>query len=143
MTLEQKREKNRLKNKLWREKNKESYLKSASKYRNKNRNKLKNYKLLKRYGISTEDYNLLLQNQNGKCSICGNDEIAIHKISKQKQKLAVDHCHETGKVRGLLCQDCNRGIGLFHENILRLEKAINYLLKFQQSNTIKENLETG
>jgi len=69
----------------------------------------------------------LLEKQNGKCAICGNHEIAIHNVTKNKQNLAVDHCHKNGKIRGLLCQDCNRGIGLFHEDISRLEKAIKYL----------------
>lgn len=129
MTIEEKREKNRVKNKAWREKNPHKYLQSASKYRDNNRNKIKDYKLKVRYNISSDDYNLMFQKQNGKCDICGNSEIAVHNFTKRNQSLAVDHCHKTGKVRGLLCQDCNRGIGQFYDDVNRLENAIKYLLK--------------
>jgi hypothetical protein len=129
MTIEQKREKNRLKNKLWREKNREKCCKSTAQWRIKNPEYEGNHKLKIRYGITTEKYTELLAIQEHRCAICGNEEIAVHNKTKKIQKLAVDHCHKTGKVRGLLCQDCNRGIGLFHEDISRLRKAIDYLVK--------------
>lgn len=74
---------------------------------------------LKRYGMTLADYDALLEKQNGCCAIC-----------KQKDQwfcLAVDHCHITNRVRGLLCSLCNRGIGLFRDSPEFLERAAQYL----------------
>lgn len=73
---------------------------------------------LKVYSISLEDYNKMLEKQNGVCAICG---------KKPKERLAVDHNHITGKVRGLLCIKCNLGISKFDDNIPTMEKAIKYI----------------
>lgn len=127
ITLEEKREKNRIKNILWRRNNREKYIKSVKKYRDSHKNEIKNYKLETNYGISLEIYNFLHKKQNGRCGICGNEESAKHSSTKNTQKLAVDHCHRTNKIRGLLCQDCNRGLGKFHDDVLKLENAIKYL----------------
>ena len=121
------REKNRLRNIEWRKNNPQGYLQAAAKYRAENPEKLRNYKWKKRYGITPEQYTEMFRGQNNRCAICGNVEQAKHNTSKKVQKLAVDHCHSTGRVRGLLCQDCNRGLGNFHENIQRLTNAIKYL----------------
>jgi len=129
ITKEEKKEQNRIKNIKWRLENKEKYLQSAVRYRKTHPDRVKNYKLKTNYGISKCEYDQLLCDQNGKCAICGNEEIAVHNITKKKQSLAVDHCHKTKKIRGLLCQDCNRGLGKFHDDTLRLEKAIEYLKK--------------
>ena len=77
--------------------------------------------LIKNYGITLEQYNELLLQQNHKCAICGKDEIQL------KRKLAVDHDHKTGKIRGLLCNNCNIGLGNLQENINILKKCISYL----------------
>jgi len=82
----------------------------------------------KRYGITRLDYNNLYENQRGLCSICGKEEISTLR-SVKKKVLAVDHCHTTGKVRGLLCSNCNRGLGHFQESSDILRKAIDYLEK--------------
>jgi hypothetical protein len=74
------------------------------------------------FGITATEYNTLLHKQNNVCKICGQKE-----QSKRNKRLAVDHCHTTGKVRGLLCSNCNRGVGLLKDNIQLLEKAIEYL----------------
>lgn len=74
-----------------------------------------------KYNISQEEYNFLFSHQNGKCKICG-----VHQTDLIK-KLVVDHCHETGHVRGLLCNHCNSGLGFFKDRIESLEKAIRYL----------------
>lgn len=124
MTPEEKRELNRVKNIAWRQKNKEKYQESVAKYKKNNPQKIQNYKLKKRYGISLDEYSELYKLQGGKCAICNKLETATHNFTKKTIKLAVDHCHKTGKVRGLLCQNCNRGIGKFHDNIENLENAI-------------------
>ena len=69
----------------------------------------------------------MLQDQDGKCAICKREESACASITKKVRALAVDHCHVTGNVRGLLCRACNLGIGHFEDNLETLEEAIKYL----------------
>lgn len=76
--------------------------------------------LKERYNISIEEYNSILEKQNNLCAIC--------KLLS-KTKLNVDHCHNTGRIRGLLCGNCNRALGLFKDNIQYLYNAIEYLSK--------------
>lgn len=90
-----------------------------SKRRLSNYNKNVNLKLL--YNISLEDYEQMLINQGGNCKICNCPQ------DTYKRALAVDHCHKTGKVRGLLCHSCNIGLGAFRDNTVLLEIAIDYL----------------
>lgn len=70
------------------------------------------------FGLTTGDYDNLLESQNGVCAICG---------KKTKTKLHVDHCHVTGIVRGLLCQRCNAGLGLFCDEPSLMMRAIEYV----------------
>jgi hypothetical protein len=70
------------------------------------------------YGISFKEYEEILKNQNNVCAICGN---------KTDRNLCVDHNHETGEVRGLLCLDCNSALGHFKDNKKYLNNAIKYL----------------
>lgn len=79
--------------------------------------------LSSKFGISIDEYNNLLEIQNGVCAICKN-------FNKEKN-LAVDHDHETGKIRGLLCSRCNLGIGQFNDNIQLLSDAISYLENYK------------
>jgi hypothetical protein len=98
---------------------------SQREWRKNNPERVKDYDLQRMYGISYDEYHDLLEQQNGKCSICKNEE---HVLQKGKPRmLAVDHCHDSGKVRGLLCTNCNKGLGHFKDNIELLEKAIYYL----------------
>ncbi len=78
------------------------------------------YELDKNYGMSLDDYNEMYEDQDGRCMICDRPE-------RENKLLAVDHCHTTGNVRGLLCQNCNLGIGLLEDNIKFLKGAIKYL----------------
>jgi len=96
---------------------------------NKNVYKTKNAKLKKIYGITIEHYNELFQKQNGCCAICNKPEITIDKRTKKLRGLAVDHNHKTGEIRGLLCSAHNRALGMFHDDINELLKAIEYLEK--------------
>lgn len=84
------------------------------------------YYLKSAYGISLEDYNKLLKQHEHKCAICGCDEVdSVHGV------LHVDHCHITGKLRGLLCQQCNTALGKFKDSEEILEKAKEYLRKYK------------
>jgi Recombination endonuclease VII len=103
----------------------------ARQYRKDNKDKLKCKDLQKNYGISLEEYNGMLMSQKGVCRICGNPEKDKHNSSENKRKLAVDHCHRSGKVRGLLCGACNKGLGYFKDNPESLQAAIKYLKDYQ------------
>lgn len=96
-------------------------------WRANNQKKVAQYKWKERYNITPERYDELFSKQEGLCAICGQPETARHNRSRKVQKLAVDHCHTTGRIRGLLCQDCNRGLGKFRDDPQRLQKAIDYL----------------
>ena len=74
------------------------------------------------FGLSREAYLKMLEEQNGVCGICKQPE-----GSKRFRYLAVDHDHTTGKIRGLLCHRCNKGLGVFKDEIGRLKQAIAYL----------------
>ena len=82
-----------------------------------------------KYGVTTEQYKLMLEAQGGVCAICGNGESKIDGRWKRIRRLSIDHCHTTGKVRGLLCASCNHGIANFKDNTDTMKKAIEYLLK--------------
>lgn len=95
-------------------------VKNDEKYR-KDTNKLRNNALKWSYGITLQDYNIMFEEQKGKCLICQKHQTEL------KRKLFVDHCHSTGKVRGLLCTHCNTLLGNAKDNIEILYNAINYL----------------
>ena len=80
-----------------------------------------------KYGLSRTDYSFLLENQNGKCKICGRTE-----KEAGARRLGVDHCHITGQVRGLLCSRCNRGLGAFEDNSCLLQAAMEYLEEYNR-----------
>ncbi len=81
----------------------------------------RNEQLKAKYGITEEIYEKLLSGQGGVCAICQRHQ--------RYKRLAVDHCHKTGQVRGLLCENCNRGIGRFFDSSLRLRNAADYIDK--------------
>jgi len=87
------------------------------------------YKLRTRFNISLKEYNNILKRQKGVCAICKKQEKIKYSNGKVKTKrrMAIDHCHKTGKVRGLLCHFCNVGLGNFKDNKKLLLKAIKYL----------------
>lgn len=73
---------------------------------------------------SQRNYETLLRNQNGCCLICGKSE------KENGKRLSIDHNHSTHQVRGLLCQNCNTGLGAFKDDCTALDKAIEYLQRF-------------
>lgn len=79
--------------------------------------------LWKHYRIRLPEYEALYKAQKGNCACCGQHETSF------KRNLHVDHDHETGRIRGLLCTQCNPGIGYFQDSIERLQLAIAYLKK--------------
>lgn len=85
---------------------------------------------LRRFGLTLEDYRQMLESQSGLCAICNRPETQKHQGGAVKH-LAVDHCHQTGRVRGLLCADCNRLLGIVEDDPIRLQSAISYLLRYR------------
>lgn len=102
------------------------YKASADAYFAKNEEKIKEYRrdwhFKKKYGISLEDYDSKRVEQKHRCYICGTHEVETH-----RGHLCVDHDHDTGTVRKLLCSKCNQGLGLFNDSPELLDKAANYL----------------
>ena len=74
-----------------------------------------------RYGVTPEQYKKMLDNQGHKCYICKEGN---------KRSLVVDHCHLTSKVRGLLCDRCNLGLGKFRDSPMLVERALKYLRRY-------------
>lgn len=94
-------------------------------YREKNRETLVARDRHRKFGITHAEYAELYKRQNGLCAICFMPETATR--NGKVKSLAVDHCHESGNIRGLLCSDCNTGIGKLKEDKSILLAAIRYL----------------
>lgn len=74
-----------------------------------------------RYGISIEEYDELLQQQKGACAICDK------KYEKGSKQFHIDHCHDNGHIRGILCHDCNTALGKLGDSIDAIKKVLKYL----------------
>jgi len=91
------------------------------------------YHLKTKYGITVEEYDALLEQQGGCCAICGTDD-------PKKKFFSVDHDHQTGKVRGLLCQPCNLGLGHVREDLDVVMSMAAYLMR---SENLLANITEG
>ena len=103
-------------------------------YREKNRQVLRDKERERRFGITRHEYAELFHNQNGVCAICFQPENATR--NGKIKALAVDHDHTSGKIRGLLCADCNMGIGKLKENKDNFLSAIKYLHEHKEQKDI-------
>jgi hypothetical protein len=121
------KEKIKISNKKYREENNEYLQKINKEWYNENKEKVRDVQLNRTFGITLEEYNELLNKQNGVCSICGDPPTIDQK------KFSIDHDHITGKIRGILCRGCNVGIGHFKDDPELLRKAINYIKNFRNS----------
>lgn len=88
------------------------------------------YALMRGFNMTLEGYEELQKKQHGTCAICLKPEASVHK--GKVRSLAVDHCHNTDRVRGLLCMRCNQALGLLREDIDIMLSAIDYLRKHKQ-----------
>lgn len=102
--------------------NPDEKIRRSRQYYHNNKAEIRKRNILKLYGIDESTYNSILESQGGGCAICG----------KKNIRLAVDHCHKTGKVRGILCHTCNNGIGFLGDSISGLVKAYKYLKNFHE-----------
>lgn len=101
--------------------------KRSTKWNKENPDKLRDRSIKKKYGLSFEKYQEMFEAQDGKCKVCKHPETDIDKRNQTIKFLAVDHCHTTGKIRGLLCRKCNISLGIINEDIETLKNMINYL----------------
>ena len=108
-------------NKQYREKNRERLKEQTRKWCDANRDVIKASSVKRLYGISLIEYNKHMESSDV-CEICG-----IHKDDTGKISLGYDHCHSTMEFRGVLCNRCNRALGLLGDTIESVEKALNYL----------------
>lgn len=81
----------------------------------------------RKFGITLEEYDAQFARQGGLCAICGEPESVVDRRTGEVRRLAVDHGHDDGRLRGLLCHHCNTGLGNFKDNPWLLVKAVGYL----------------
>lgn len=126
----------------WRNRNKEYVAKQKRGYYYRDHDKSKEarraryeqvreWKLMREYGMTLADYDKMFMDQGGKCAICKEDGTASNRNARFSP-LHVDHNHVTGRVRGLLCNSCNTGLGSMRDSIANLTEAIRYLTQDQQ-----------
>ena len=122
------KEKSNLRAKKWYLENRELAISRSQKWHRDNFERKKQLQrisdLRRNFGITQEEYDELLAKQNGVCAICEEKQ-----SRKGRLNLAVDHSHETGEIRGLLCDPCNQGLGSFKDSPELLDKAKEYLRK--------------
>ena len=111
---------------IWRKENPEKSKAIYKKYSSSKKGKIRNRKCAKKnrllgYGITEDVLESMRKEQKNKCAICGK------MINESTKNFAIDHDHKTGKVRGLLCMNCNIGLGAFVDNKVIMQKAIDYL----------------
>ena len=105
----------------------EVYKAYHKKYREENKDKRKNGMLKLRFNLTLEGYNLMLDAQGGVCKICSMPETTRKNNSDEVRMLCVDHDHNTGQVRGLLCNKCNRALGHYEATKPRAQEFEKYL----------------
>lgn len=109
----------------WRENNRSRYNQTQREYQKKACPERRyGTEIKRRYGCTLEQYNAMLTLQGGACAICS----TLHNPAEKKGRLYVDHCHETGKVRALLCKHCNSLLGYAKDDTGVLSRAMDYLI---------------
>lgn len=126
------KEKDRARKREWYKNNKEYF----KQYAQENAETIaKNFRLShvkRKYNLDAEEYLQMLLDQDNKCLICKQPE--TNKTAKGDiRPLSVDHCHTSGRVRGLLCNQCNAGLGNFKDNLESLRSAVEYLSRFEEN----------
>lgn len=117
----------------YQKKNRDKANEANRRYRQKYPNKKREERLKREFGITLVVYQQMFNEQNGCCKICYKPETRSVAKSGKINDLAVDHCHTTGKIRGLLCGKCNTAIGLLNEDENILNNCIEYLKKGKEN----------
>jgi hypothetical protein len=118
--------------------NPEKYAARQRKYQKKYRDLITSKTIIRNFNITIEEYKKMFVDQDHKCFICKKIETKISTKSGKVNRLSLDHCHRTNKVRKLLCHNCNIMIGAAKESIEILQEAISYLKGFEDD---KQNSE--
>jgi hypothetical protein len=114
--------------KNWRIKNPDKHKIIQKNYRINHKDYYRNWQFVNKYGITISQRNKMEEIQNGLCAICDNPP--------SNRGLVIDHNRITGKVRGLLCYNCNKALGLFKENAKALKKAAEYLTRTHEKDKV-------
>lgn len=126
-----KRAANKDKRKAYMEENKERYKEYSKKYLEEHKEEIALKKRAvyykKKFGITLEEFNKLVEEAGGKCSICEK----FFDSTKRETSAVVDHCHKTGKIRGVLCNNCNAALGALGDSVERLQIVYDYLKSFE------------
>lgn len=91
-------------------------------YYQRNKDSYKDKYILRRHGLTQDQYTLLLEGQDYKCAIC---KVDFEEIGRKRTH--IDHCHRSGKIRAILCNTCNQALGLLKDDTNLLQRAITYL----------------
>lgn len=123
-------------NKTYKKLNKDRVLQRAAEWKRENPDRIRAIntkgKIKARYGLLVEEYEDILEFQDGACAICHTKDPGYH------GRLHIDHCHKTGDIRGLLCSRCNTGLGMFMDDPQKLLAAITYLSQHKAATEAKE-----
>lgn len=111
----------------WYAQNKERRARMGATYYSQNRNRVIDRTYQRKYGITLDEYEQLLKEQEYVCALCKEPERAVDGRTKKVRALAVDHCHTTEQVRGLLCYHCNQLVGRLGDTIESAERLLAYL----------------
>ena len=117
--------------KKWKEENRDYVRENAKENYHKDVVTKRKKELARKKGLRLEEYDQMVKACDGKCHICGKEEKRKGRAGFVSSNLSIDHCHNTGKIRGLLCHDCNTGIGKLKDDTELMMKAIEYLRKNQ------------
>lgn len=112
----------------WKRKNPDRTAKAEKRYQLKNYMKIREKRLKKKYGIDFAVYDKIMDAQRDACAVCARQ----FGYGNPPQ---VDHCHATGAVRGILCNKCNKGLGMFDDSVRVLNSAIAYILQYSRAPT--------
>lgn len=109
----------RVRHAKWYAENKERVATTTKAWRLANKEWVSFTQRLKTYGLTLDQFHAMYERQDFSCAICGKEDV----------KLVIDHCHGSGRVRGLLCTRCNVGLGIFGESVESINRSIAYLEK--------------
>ena len=119
------------KNQDWRNRHHARVRAREEEYRVQNKHLKMSHSLMHKYGIILDDYVQMAEEQDYRCAVCRVKGEWQPGKGKKADRLVVDHCHKTGKVRGLLCNPCNHALGQLKDDVHNVVRAANYLLKHQ------------
>lgn len=105
----------------WREENRGKYNDGAKLWRKRHPRNIREWRIRRKFGLSHAQYDEMANRQGNKCAICEQGPVG------GREYLSIDHCHKTGKVRELLCDNCNKGIGCLQDNPELFIRAAEYL----------------